>query len=465
MSLTKVSYSMIQGALINVLDYGAKGDGVTDDTAAMQAAIAAATANGQSTLYIPTGTYIVKQQLNVSQCSVLGEGVYASIIKAGSGYTGNNLMYVGSLAQNLVYENFQLNGNTGTASVKGILIEGNVLHCRFSTIKISNCSDIALYIKNGDSGTTRPSVNTFIDLRIITNDYIGLYYTSGRQNTFINCDFEELGEQGIVCDGSGNPTDAPQLSTFEECWVERVGLNHTTSGGVNAVTLNTADSIMFRNCFIDGYGSNPASTGHGIELLDSLFCTIQSPSIGFNRSGVATSASAPIRIQGGLRHRLIQLPSNINSNNISVYAPSNDYVIKSAYSPSANSGNQIFVANASSIAGGSGVVVQPSTGLVFASNNAARMPVASRFTLSRIWAEATTLPGPVGLLYTITVRKNGVNTGLAVSLSDANGASASTVYEVSFEPGDFFGVLVDTSSGAVTIPAGGLHIALAYMER
>jgi len=454
---------MIQGALINVLDYGAIGDGVTDDTAAMQAAIAAATANGQSTLYIPTGTYIVKQQLNVSQCSVLGEGVYASIIKAGSGFTGTNLMYVGSLAQNLVYENFQLDGNTGTASVKGLLVEGNVLHCRFSTIKISNCSDIALYIKNGDSGTTRPSVNTFIDLRIITNNYIGLYYTSGRQNTFINCDFEELGEQGIVCDGSGNPTDAPQSSTFEECWVERVGQNHTTSGGVSGIVLNAADSIMFRNCTVDGYGSNPATTGHGIELIDSLFCTVQSPSIGFNRSGTATSGSAPIRIQGGIRHRFIQLPSNINSSNISNTL--GDYSVKSAYSPSANSGVQLFIANASSIAGGSGVVVQPSTGLVFASNNAARMPVASRFTLSRIWAEATTLPGPVGLLYTVTVRKNGVNTGLVVNLSDANGASASTVYEVSFEPGDFFGVLVDTSAGAVTIPAGGLHIALAYMER
>lgn len=39
MSLTKVSNSMIAGAIVNVLDFGAVGNGVADDTAAVQAAI------------------------------------------------------------------------------------------------------------------------------------------------------------------------------------------------------------------------------------------------------------------------------------------------------------------------------------------------------------------------------------------------------------------------------------------
>ena len=47
MSLTKVSYSMIQGASFNILDYGAAGDGVQDDCPAMIAAVAAMTAIGK----------------------------------------------------------------------------------------------------------------------------------------------------------------------------------------------------------------------------------------------------------------------------------------------------------------------------------------------------------------------------------------------------------------------------------
>lgn len=74
-------------ALINVLDYGATGDGTTDDTAAVQAALAACS-NGDI-LYFPMGTYAVEQTAGTvlgtgasrRRLTILGDGRHASILK------------------------------------------------------------------------------------------------------------------------------------------------------------------------------------------------------------------------------------------------------------------------------------------------------------------------------------------------------------------------------------------------
>ena len=68
MALTKATNSMIEGAQVNVLDYGAVGDGLTDDSSALQLAL-----NEQGNIYFPDGTYIVKTTLTVkSNTSLFG---------------------------------------------------------------------------------------------------------------------------------------------------------------------------------------------------------------------------------------------------------------------------------------------------------------------------------------------------------------------------------------------------------
>jgi hypothetical protein len=69
MSLTKVTYSMIQGQYVNVLDYGADNTGSTDTTAAIQAAITAAAGR---TVYFPAGTYIVTSTLSYQGAKTQG---------------------------------------------------------------------------------------------------------------------------------------------------------------------------------------------------------------------------------------------------------------------------------------------------------------------------------------------------------------------------------------------------------
>ena len=80
MALTKVSYSMIQGASANVLDYGAVGNGVANDRTAIQAAFD----SGAKQVYFPAGTYYLGSTSTASKfidLSALGENI--SIVTEG----------------------------------------------------------------------------------------------------------------------------------------------------------------------------------------------------------------------------------------------------------------------------------------------------------------------------------------------------------------------------------------------
>jgi parallel beta-helix repeat protein len=80
--------------IYNVKNYGAKGDGVTNDTKAIQAAVDAAHAAGGGSVYLPTGTYIVTGGgtptdgciLLYNNITVYGDGMGTSTIKLRDGW-------------------------------------------------------------------------------------------------------------------------------------------------------------------------------------------------------------------------------------------------------------------------------------------------------------------------------------------------------------------------------------------
>jgi hypothetical protein len=87
---------------VSVKDFGAVGDGVTDDTAAIQAALN----SGAGAVYMPTGTYSVSDQLDVISCSLYGDGPASEIIFTGlSGNVIETTGYVKRSISNLKISN------------------------------------------------------------------------------------------------------------------------------------------------------------------------------------------------------------------------------------------------------------------------------------------------------------------------------------------------------------------------
>jgi hypothetical protein len=61
--------------ILSVKDFGAKGDGVTNDTAAFTASMTFAAANGNLYVYVPAGTYVVSSTVSVpAECGFFGTG-------------------------------------------------------------------------------------------------------------------------------------------------------------------------------------------------------------------------------------------------------------------------------------------------------------------------------------------------------------------------------------------------------
>ena len=146
MALTKVSYSMIQGEYASILDFGAVGDGVTDDTAAFQAAAAYVDANDK-TLYLPSGNYVISEQIVFEKPpSIWGEKYSPPITGTYPPVGGTPYAKKGTLITSKVANDYAIviNPPTNNVYIRGVQITN--LHILADTtnttgggISINNC--------------------------------------------------------------------------------------------------------------------------------------------------------------------------------------------------------------------------------------------------------------------------------------------------------------------------------------
>ena len=130
MSLTKATFAMIDGATVNVLDFGATGDGVTDDADSIIAALNSLGANG-GTLFFPAGTYMVGKVIPIKRgVHYLGESPYSTVVKATAASWDNIFGYgYPSSAQaaqerDFIFENLTIDGNKANRTENQLSLQG-----------------------------------------------------------------------------------------------------------------------------------------------------------------------------------------------------------------------------------------------------------------------------------------------------------------------------------------------------
>ena len=152
-SITYSKSASAEALIVNVRDYGASGDGATDDTQAIQSAIDAAHAQGKD-VFIPAGTYLLATALfspsntGVSHClEVYSDqriyGEKGTVLKRGSS-ASNHLMFTHNEsnatgytgAENITIERITFDSNSSAYTTANTPL--NLSHAR--NIKIIDCT-------------------------------------------------------------------------------------------------------------------------------------------------------------------------------------------------------------------------------------------------------------------------------------------------------------------------------------
>jgi len=178
MSLTKVSYSMIDGAPVNVLDYGAVGDGVTDDTAAM----AAAHATGRF-VYYPSGTYLfTKLTTPILRGGIFGDGPTSTVLNSTD--TSNDAL--------MVFNGLWLNSAPQEDNNAFVFRDFAVAAPTAKTV--GSCIEVTAPITGG---VQQENQITVFDNVIFRNFATGIHFRSASYWKVLNCNFFDYRVAGI----------------------------------------------------------------------------------------------------------------------------------------------------------------------------------------------------------------------------------------------------------------------------
>lgn len=280
----------------NVKDYGAKGDGVTDDSASIQAAIDSLTSGG--VCFFPSGHYLLETEINIP----------SDVYLCGVGYASRLNKKVGS-------PNHFIFNNTTSGTFNNVTISD----LRFTTEMISVSGTESMINIDG------PSVNNFKILDCFFENT-----TAYCNSLFIKTQASKTVDTVIV---SGNIFSSSGRMACEI-------INHDNATNYNAANITITDNV-FNNCDLMGCSISGAiksvvvsnnqfkdCDSIGLELVGPLGCVV-------NGNVFAGTFSSIISSSGGIFSdgKNISLTGNVTE------GPTSGRIFLSSFGSGAITGN------------------------------------------------------------------------------------------------------------------------------
>ena len=290
---------------VSVKDFGAVGDGTTDDTAAIQAAL-----NAAYQVFLPTGTFRITSTITISSAgSLIGEG-FGSIIV-------NNAVTRGvfTAGNNVIIANLRV---VGTGSTTGHVDGRGAIHCENATnVIIDN-------VKVVDARSTGISIGSCTNVQIsnfIVDNTLehGLYLADSDRVNVTNGNIYNAGqlEPATVPQGTGFKiaacTDiaANNVQTF---------LSYAYGCIVEGYITKSADRINFNNVSAQGgaigySGLRITNYVNGLNILGGFYRG-EYGITNFSSDGIGIPQNiyfSDVRAQGGTSFGLrVYYGSNVN---------------------------------------------------------------------------------------------------------------------------------------------------------
>lgn len=231
---------------VSVMDFGAIGNGVADDTAAVQAAITAS-----RSVYFPAGTYLISSEITVpTTTAIFGNNKVNTIIKANT--VGQKIFSVSPTNYNVKFSNITIDGNSkATQGISSIAtVDGQSAHMVLDNIEVSNCTDKNIYLKFMAYGLLQ---NTYSS-NVAANSSATCLYMESCANCEIYAGLYYNGKAGSIT----------LLKTNNSVFLGMRLYNDSSVSSAQLLLVNSSYSNVFDGCSFEPQGA--ANVTNNVKL-------------------------------------------------------------------------------------------------------------------------------------------------------------------------------------------------------